>query len=320
MPSPDNTTLTESLLNEIPFSKQLLSRLGLQVAQITRQLQVDQVNIKEGNLQDVDIDKVNLGSATIGHIELEKVDASLKSSKAYLRNVRTIVELDFYLDWKIDLGWIGEWDGSEHLGDIDIPIALGDINIPDLSDIQLDIPSIDVPGVVAEMAPITSLSLGETALKNMQVSNTQLPSPGFSLSGMGVGSMTTTGISVPATETAKATVQSVTPKENIVLPSATLKNLSIPATRVSNIESSSFETTAAASSRSISADLGILDVTLRVVPTVHLDVGSMTLQDVDLAMTAKNLDLKNISIPVSLQGITVSSIGLENVTIDKVSV
>jgi len=319
MPSPDNTTLTESLLNEIPFSKQLLNRLGLQVAQITRQLQVDQVNIKEGNIQDIDIDKINLGSATVGHIELEKVDANLKSSKAFLRNVRSIVELDFYLDWKIDLGWIGEWSGSEHLGDIDIPMALGDINIPDLSDIQLNIPSVDVPGVAAEMAPITSLNLGETALKNMQIMNTQLPSPGFSLSGMGVGSMTTTGINVPSTETAKATIQTVTPKENIILPSAALKNLSIPATKVSDIKSKAFETSATASSHSISADLGILDVTLRVVPTVHLDVDSMTLQDVDLAMTAEKLDLKNISIPVSLQGITVSSIGLEKVNIDKVS-
>ena len=319
MPSPDSTTLTESLLNEIPFSKQLLSRLGLQLTQITRQLQVDQVSVTEGTIKDIDIDKVNLGSATIGHIELANVDANLKSSKAFLRDVRSIVELDFFLDWKVDLGWVGEWGGTDHLGDIDIPVALGNIDIPDLSDIQLSIPTIDIPNIAAEMAPIMPLSLGETALQNLKVLDTQLPSPGFSLSGMGVGSMTTTGINVPATETAKATIQTVTPKENIILPSVSLQNLSIPSTKVSDIQSGAFDTTATASSHSITANLGILKITLRVVPTVFLNVGSMTLQDVDLAMAAKKLNMKDISVPMSLQGITINSIGLEKINIDKVS-
>ena len=103
----------DSLLDSLPVSRDLLTRLGLIGAQVSRKIAIDQVSVDSGTLNNLKVEKVNLGSASIGSLKVENGSASVNNAKAVLNQVRSIVELGFRLNWEIDLGWIGSWDGSE---------------------------------------------------------------------------------------------------------------------------------------------------------------------------------------------------------------
>ena len=150
----------DNLLDSLPVSRDLLTRLGVLGAQVSRKIAIDQVSVQDGTLNNLRVDKVTLGSASIGNLHVENTQASVDSARAVLNQVRTLVELGFRLDWKIDLGWLGSWDGSEDMGSLDIPVDLGTITVPDLGNIDLQIPAIDIPGLVAQMKPIDQLNLG----------------------------------------------------------------------------------------------------------------------------------------------------------------
>ncbi|MDE0737516.1 MAG: hypothetical protein OSB47_16955, partial [Pirellulaceae bacterium] len=122
----------DNLLDSLPVSRDLLTRLGVLGAQVSRKIAIDQVSVQDGTLSNLRVDKVTLGSASIGNLHVENTQASVDSAKAVLNQVRTIVELGFRLDWKIDLGWLGSWDGNEDMGSLDVPVDLGTITVPDL--------------------------------------------------------------------------------------------------------------------------------------------------------------------------------------------
>lgn len=315
----DTLAKAEAVFDEMGLPRDILTRLGLSVAQATKFLNIDQVQIQSGNIKSVDVDKVQFGDATIQKIEVTDTTASLKNASVYLQNVRTITELKFTLIWKVDLGFIGSWSGTNNLGTIDIPFTVGDMTVPGLNNINMAIPSVQVPGVQAQMTPITHLALGQTAMTGIGVFNTKLPSAGFTMNGLGVGSMAMNNIQIPATSTVKSTIQTVTPANNIVLPGVKMQNINIPAVSIPDIKSGAISTSAIAASRSITADIGILDVTLKVTPTIHLDIAAMVIHDAELSALIKTMDVKNISIPVSINGVTVNEIGLSQLKVNQVT-
>lgn len=310
----------ETILDEIGSPREFLDRLGMAIGQTYKKLRIDQVNIQSGAINGVDIDKVMLGTATIDRIQINGLSANLKNGSVALKNVRTIIELGFVLEWKIDLGFIGSWSGTDNLGSLDFPFTVGDVAVPSLNDIQMFIPTVEVPGINALMSPIDNLHLGKTQITGIGVNTTELPNQGFALNGLGVGSMNVTNVNVPSSTSKRATVQEVSPENHIVLPQASLRDLEIPQTKVQDIVSPGFGTTAIAAARKLSVDLGILAITLRVTPTVHLNVESMAITDVELYAMANDLNLQNISLPVSVRGIKVDNIDLREINVNQISI
>lgn len=315
----DTLARAESLLDEISSPKDFIERLGMAIGQTYKKVRIDQVNIQSGATTNIDIDKILLGTATINHIKINGLSADLRNGEAFLKDVRTVIELNFSIEWKIDLGFIGSWSGNDALGSISIPFTVGNLSIPALNDIQLYIPTIDIPGINALMAPIDNLHLGNTKITGIAASATELPNLGFALNGLGVGSASVTGINIPNTNTKKATIQDVSPENHILLPQASLRELEIPETRVQDIASPAFGTTVVASDRKLTADFGILAVTIKVTPTVHLNVGSMTISDVDLYAMANEVNLENISLPVSVRGIKIDNIDLKEINVNQIT-
>ena len=297
--------------------KDFWQKLGANVFQATKKFQVDRIHAASGMVGSLDVEKVTLGTATIGRIEILGVEASLNSAKAYLQGVRTLTELHFTLDWKIDLGFIGKWDGSDSLGHIDIPFSVGDVTIPSLDKLRFEVPEVQIPGVQALMAPITRLNLGAAQLKGMQLDQTDIPAQGMQVVGLCIGQIKVSGVDIPATKTASANVQEVSIAKNIVLPEASLQNVKIPETLVNQVSSPSFATSAEVSTRSLTVNLGILKIKLNIRPLVHISVGSMILSDITLSTLAKQIKLKEISVPVSLEGIKASGIDLSGIKINE---
>lgn len=309
----------DSLMESLPVSRDLLTRLGLLGAQVSRKIAIDQVSVDNGTLNNLKVEKVNLGSASIGSLKVQNGSASVNNANAVLNQVRSIVELGFHLDWEIDLGWIGSWDGSEDMGSLDIPVDLGTITVPDLGDIDLQIPSIDIPGLVAEMKPIDQLDLGNLDLSGVRLDKLSLPSAGLSITGMGVGDLTLSSVTVPSADGEAMRVNRAAPTGKLNLPGASLENVAIPAVNMPAATSGSFSADATASDKSLGIDIGLLKVSIRVTPTVHLDVGSMTLSDAQLAADLGKVSLDDISLPVSLEGISGGELGLNSISVNKLT-
>lgn len=309
----------ESLMESLPVSRDLLTRLGLLGAQVSRKIAIDQVSVDNGTLHNLKVETVNLGSASIGSLKVENGSASVNSAKAVLNQVRSIVELEFHLDWEIDLGWIGSWDGSENMGSLDIPVDLGTITVPDLGDIDLQIPAIDIPGLMAEMKPIDQLDLGNLDISGVRLDKLALPSAGLSITGLGVGDLTLSSVTVPSADGEAMRVNRAAPSRQLNLPGASLANVVIPAINMPSATSGAFTADATASDKSLGIDVGILKVSVRVTPTVHLNVGSMTLSDAQLAAELGKVSLNDISLPVSLEGITGGELGLNSISVNKLT-
>ena len=309
----------DSLLDSLPVSRDLLTRLGLIGAQVSRKIAIDQVSVDSGTLNNLKVEKVNLGSASIGSLKVENGSASVNNAKAVLNQVRSIVELGFRLNWEIDLGWIGSWDGSEDMGSLDIPVDLGTITVPDLGDINLQIPTIDIPGLVADMRPIDQLDLGSLELAGVRLDKLSLPTAGLTISGMGVGDLTLSSVTVPSAAGEALRVNRAAPVQSLRLPGASLENVAIPSISMPAATSGSFNADATASDKSLGIDVGILKVSVAVTPTVHLNVGSMTLSDASLAADLGKVSINDISLPVSLEGITGGELALDAISVSKLT-
>ena len=309
----------DSLLDSLPVSRDLLTRLGLIGAQVSRKIAIDQVSVDSGTLNNLKVEKVNLGSASIGSLKVENGSASVNNAKAVLNQVRSIVELGFRLNWEIDLGWIGSWDGSEDMGSLDIPVDLGTITVPDLGDINLQIPTIDIPGLVADMRPIDQLDLGSLELAGVRLDKLSLPGAGLTISGMGVGDLTLSSVTVPSAGGEALRVNRAAPVQPLRLPGASLENVAIPAISMPAATSGAFNADATASDKSLGIDVGILKVSVVVTPTVHLNVGSMTLSDASLAADLGKVSINDISLPVSLEGIAGGELALDAISVSKLT-
>ncbi|ERP89620.1 hypothetical protein Q670_04285 [Alcanivorax sp. P2S70] len=309
----------DSLLDSLPVSRDLLTRLGLIGAQVSRKIAIDQVSVDSGTLNNLKVEKVNLGSASIGSLKVENGSASVNNAKAVLNQVRSIVELGFRLNWEIDLGWIGSWDGSEDMGSLDIPVDLGTITVPDLGDINLQIPTIDIPGLVADMRPIDQLDLGSLELAGVRLDKLSLPGAGLTISGMGVGDLALSSVTVPSAAGEALRVNRAAPVQSLRLPGASLENVAIPSISMPAATSGSFNADATASDKSLGIDVGILKVSVAVTPTVHLNVGSMTLSDASLAADLGKVSINDISLPVSLEGITGGELALDAISVSKLT-
>lgn len=312
-----------STLETNAISPELQALLEVQVpgllAQISKKINIDQLKAEAGSIGDLDIDRVTFGDATIGNIILTNTDARLNGASAFMENVRTVLELRFTLDWEIDLGWLGNWDGHENLGSLSFGMNLGNVSVPSLSNIDMHIPTMHIPNASASMQPITNLDLGGATFKKLVASDTDAPAAGFTLSGMGIGSATVENLSLPKTTTARVTLEEFKPNGSVLLPGAEIRNLNLPAAQVDNISTAGFDLSAVASKRCLGVDIGILALRICVEPVIHMDVGSMTIKDASLSASSERLKVEDIRLPVTVRGIAMSKLDLDNIKINKIT-
>jgi len=315
----ENIKTTESQPAAQELTAALQKSVGPILAQLFKKIKINQVRAESGSIADLDVDKVILGDATINKIILTGTSAKLKGAQAFLQNVRMVLQLKFTLQWKVDLGWLGSWDGTNDLGSLPFGMDLGNISIPSLANIDMNIPSMSVDNVKAQLSPINNLDLAGARIKKISARETEIPAEAFGLSGIGIGSASIKNLSVPKTATEAVSIEEFTPNAAVVLPGVELANVQIPSARVDNVNTGGFNFMAQASSRSIGADLGILAIKLIVTPIVHMDVGTMTIQDVVLAATASKLQVQDIQLPVTIRGINLKNMVLQTVDIGEIA-
>lgn len=295
------------------------NRLTGILSQVPRKFNIDQIKSDSGTIGDLDVDKIVLGDATIESIVLTDTDANLGSAQALMQNVRSVLELRFTLIWAVDLGWFGNWGDTENLGSLNFAVNVGNVSVPSLANIDMHIPTIQIANPSLSLQPVHNVDLGGARLEKLEINNTDAPAGGFNLSGMAVGNIAIQDVEIPRTSTEKLTVREFSPNQKLTLPGAEVRDLRVPSAKVGNINTDGFDLSAIASRRCLGVDLGILELRICVEPVIHMDIGSMVIQDAEISAMASKLEVKNITVPVTVRGIQMSRLNLNSIKINKIS-
>jgi len=259
---------------------------------------------------DIKIDQIVLGGVTIGELSLDNTTLDINSGSASLDSVRMVLSLDFKFDWWINLGFWSD-SGNSDLGSLSFALELGDVSIPSLGNIPLAVPNIALAGLEAAFAPVTSIDLGGGNIAGIAATNIALPKNGFTLTGLGFGAVNIGSIDVPEAAAAQFTVQDFHPTASIVMPSATIGPVQVPSASASDIQTTSpVSFNAAASQQALSLSLGVLGGSINVIPTAYVSIGALALRGVTLTGTVAQAILKNIGVPVDIQGISMNDIDI----------
>jgi hypothetical protein len=277
-------------------------------------INIAQATGASATLADIKVDQIVLGGVTIGELALHGTSLDIASGSAALQNVRVVITLDFQFNWWINLGFWSD-SGSADLGSLSFALDLGNVSIPSLGNIPLSIPNLALASLNAAFAPVTSIDLGGGNLAGITATNMTLPKDGFTLSGLGFGAISIGSIQVPEATAAQVSIQDFHPNSSIVLPSAMLGPVQIPSVNASDIQTTApVSFNGAASQQSLSISLGVLGGGINVTPTAYVSIGSLALQGVALTGTVAQAILKNIGVPVDIQGISLNSIDITQVS------
>ena len=287
---------------------------------MTQTVNVAQVTAASGSVVDVKVGKIVLGGVTIGQLTLQDTSLDLKSGSALAQNVRTIMHLEFVLDWWWSVGFAGG-SGTSDLGGLSIPFDLGDIAIPSLNNIPLTIPSVVANNATAQVQPITSLDLGGGTFSGVKAVSIAIPQGGFTLAGLQVASLSLASLDVPRTSVAGVTIQDFHPNANVSLPSLELGPVVLAAANAGNISTTNtiaFNGSASAQ-KGPDFDLGVFGGTLSVVPTFYVSIGSLLLNGVSLSATVQHAILQSLGVSVDVQGIELSSVNVDTLSASNVT-
>jgi hypothetical protein len=287
---------------------------------VSQKFNIAEVDAASGSMVDLEIDKIVLGSASIGELTLQSTSIDLKSGSAFLKTVQVVLQLEFTFDWWVNIGFWSD-SGSASLGSLNIPVDVGDISVPSLNNIPLTIASMTTTGAVTTtIAPLSNVDLGGGSFTGLTATKIAVPANGFQLTGLGVSGVSVASVQVPQTTVAKVTVQDFHPNANVVMPSVQLSNLNLPNAKAADIQTTSaINFDADATSRGLSLSLGVVGGTIWVTPIAHIGIASLLLQGVTVSATIPSATIQNLSVPVDVRGINVSSISVGQVNVSNMS-
>jgi hypothetical protein len=290
------------------------------VARALRTVDISQLLVASGTIGSLKVDAIELGEATIDRLAIQNVSAHLHAGNAFLENVRIVLTVHLSVDWWYDVLWL-EDSGTNQLGSLSFGFQLGNVLVPSLQDIDLAIPSATADDARAQVLPVTNLDLGGASFRAVEANDTKLPSAGFGLSGLQLGALTLSDVGFPAATSRRASVGELRPRGPIVLPAIEVSGVQVPATRIPNIVSTGAVNIddAQVTRRGVRLNLGILGFTFWVRPVVDIHIGALTLGDVALSLAIEKLRLENVGVPVTVRGVSLGNLALEQVTVNQIS-
>src|SRR5205823_14484921 len=115
---------------------------------------------------------------------------STAADGAFLRNFVVTVTYNMKLDWHLHIELPGNVIDDSGTEDLDSPtfiVRFGDIRVPGLENLKIDIASLVVDTPSATILPVSNIQLGKAIAQGIQAKNLKLPTAGLALSGLGLG-------------------------------------------------------------------------------------------------------------------------------------
>ena len=291
---------------------------------VLRRINIAQLASAHGRAESAHIDTVIFEDTNVDKVNIENLSTNIRCGAALLRNVRIILELHYKVNWSYDLKWLGSDSGTKVLGSKAKPIPLHDIRIPVLQDIALDIPQAEVEDIEADIQPLTNVSLGGVSFDELAVNNTNLPSDGFSISGMDFKSFELETFGVPASGSENVTISQFSPDNRVDLPTISVSGIDIPSVAIDDVVSDGAVSIMDIQPEEFEAPAfkigDIFKVYFITTPVLHLQIGELVLSELEASASIGSVSVQGASSAVAANGIKLDGLTLGNLTVNKVKV
>jgi hypothetical protein len=292
------------------------------------QVNVPALDVNQASLQTIDIGTVSIGPITVGDLVVSNTDLNMAVKDMLLQDVTVKMTIHFRFEWNIHIGLpdgIPDFDEGDtyDLGNLDIPpfglppIAFGDVLVPGITNIHLNIPTINAQNMSVNASPL-ALHLDAAIANQIHATNAALPVGGFSIAGLSLNSVAGTAITVPDAHIDSATVNHLhgTP---IKVATFALDTLKLPAAQVPHVSSTApLEIPAQLPERSIGFGTphhSLLSIRIYARPSAHMHVGHLEITDATASATIGSIALHNVTLPFDVLNLTLAQVGLNTVQI-----
>jgi len=283
---------------------------------------IAEADIQRAGVNTVNVGSIGIGPITIGQLVLTNFELNTAADGAFLRNFVVTVTYTMSLDWHlhIDLpGHVIDDGGTEDLDSPTFIIGFGDIRVPGIENLKIDIASLALDNPAATINPVSNLSLGAAVAEQIQAKNLKLPTAGFSIAGLGIGGLSVGGFGVPAAALDSVTIGRIhgdaTPFGQMAL-----NNLALPSVAIPDIVGQGVDSVATPKPKLFHLDMGCLDLKLKVNPTASAHIDQLVIRNVKANMSIGKIELQNIVAPYELLNLTLSQVGLETLSVPTVAI
>lgn len=285
----------------------------------TLQVNVPKLDVQQAGLTTISVGQVAIGPITVGDLVLNNTDFSLTGAQGLLKNVNVTVTVKISVEWHVHVGLpdgIPDIDVGDtyDLGSLSFPMPVGDIAIPALNNVHINIPTLNAQNLSVSATPL-SLQLQNAKADQIHVDHATLPSAGFTIAGLALASVEGEAVSVPAAKVDQATIRHVH-ADPIKIPSFTLGNLHLPAAQIPHVSSSApLDIPANLQTRSVGFDAGILRVAIKVKPSALSHIDHLEISNANASATVGQVVLHNVVLPFDALNLTLSQIGINTIEI-----
>ncbi|MBM7808060.1 hypothetical protein JOD57_003897 [Geodermatophilus bullaregiensis] len=270
----------------------------------------------------IQVGELNAGPIQVGRLVLNDTRTAVQTGAAAFSNLRVELRLELTLRWKItiDLGFFERtWDGSIPFGVQTPMIRVGDLTLPGLQRFDLGLASVSVEQLEATVGPLRDLTLSGLTAEQVRVADMTAPVQDFTITGLGLGGASLEGLNLPDASVGAVTIARL---RGLAVPmdSVTIPDIALPAANAGRIVGEGLDTDAESNPIDLTADAGILEVTLELVPGVRLLADQLILDGVNLALSVGSLELHDVVLPYEVLNLTLSQLGIQTVDVPKIQV
>jgi hypothetical protein len=280
---------------------------------------VPKLDAQHAGLQAVSVGQVAIGPITVGQLVLNGTDFSMSGAHGVLRNVGVTVTLHISVEWHIHIGLpdgIPDIDVGDtyDLGSFSFSMPVGDIVIPALNNVHVNIPNLTAQNISASASPL-SLQLGNVAAEQIEALDATLPTAGFTITGLTLSSVVVNGIDVPAANISQTTVGHLH-GDPLKIPVLTLGGLNLPTVQIPLVNSSApLDIPATLQERSVGFDAGILRLAIHIQPSALSHIDHLEITGANASATASQIVLHDVTLPYDALNLTLSQIGIDTIDI-----
>lgn len=291
-------------------------------------IKVPQATVGSAGVQQVSVGQVKIGAARIGKLTMSGLAVKASTGTAQLRNVRVALTMLFSLDWTaglvIDAGPFGKIDftqsGTLDLGKLEMAIGLGDVGLPGLAKLALDVPEVELSDLPIVVGAIRNMKLGALLAERVKAQGLAAPKGGFKLDGLGLGNTSVEDLALPDAKLDKVTVGKVS-GGSLPLPAFSIPGLAFPQVAVPSLASGKVGVdTNPVVTPMPEADIGLLKAQLTVTTTAHLDIEELRLDNLQAAASIGEIVLDDVELPYEILDLTLSQVGIESIGVPAVKV
>ncbi|MCA1647773.1 MAG: hypothetical protein LC797_20695 [Chloroflexi bacterium] len=283
---------------------------------------IAEADVKQASVNSIGVGQVGIGPVTIGQLVITDMQLNTAAAGAYLRNFVVTVTYNMKLDWHLHIelpGNVIDEGGTEDLDSPTFIVGFGDIRVPGLENLKIDIANLAVDNPAATVLPVNNIQLGKAIAEGITALNLKLPTAGFSLNGLGFGALNIGGFGAPAATIDNVAIARVT-GDTTPFGQMSLSNLGLPSVSIPDIVAQGVDSTATPKPKAFHLDMGCLDLVLKVNPTAQARIDELVIRTIKAGASIGKIELHNVVAPYELTNLTLSQVGIDSISVPTVAI